>query len=175
MRSLRSAATPRPRAQLVELVRAHPLRERFSAQLMLALYRSERQAEALAAFTAARRVLARELGIEPGPQLRQLHARILAADPGLDFVAGEAATLISAPQENKRPAPAQLPADVAAFTGRDDELAELDRMAAQSSDMVICVLSGTAGVGKTGARRPLGTAGRRRVSRWPALREPARL
>ncbi|HEY6792920.1 MAG TPA: tetratricopeptide repeat protein, partial [Trebonia sp.] len=135
--------------QLVELVRAHPLRERFSAQLMLALYRSERQAEALAAFADARRVLASELGIEPGPQLRQLHARILAADPGLDFAAGEAATLTSAPQEKKRLAPAQLPADVAAFTGRADELAELDRMAAQSSDMVISVVSGTAGVGKT--------------------------
>ena len=52
---------------------------------MLALYRSGRQAEALAAFADARRVLAGELGIEPGPQLRQLHARILAADPGLDL------------------------------------------------------------------------------------------
>jgi tetratricopeptide (TPR) repeat protein len=135
--------------QLVELVRAHPLRERFSAQLMLALYRSERQAEALAAFADARRVLASELGIEPGPQLRQLHARILAADPGLDFATGDAATLTAAPQEKRRPAPAQLPADVAAFTGRTDELAELDRMAAQSSDMVISVVSGTAGVGKT--------------------------
>jgi DNA-binding SARP family transcriptional activator/Flp pilus assembly protein TadD len=147
--------------QLVELVRAHPLRERFSAQLMLALYRSERQAEALAAFAAARRVLSSELGIEPGPQLRQLHARILAADPGLDFATGEAATLITAPRD-KPPAPAQLPADVAAFTGRADELIELDRMAAQSSDMVISVVSGTAGVGKTAlavrwARRVAGT------------------
>jgi tetratricopeptide (TPR) repeat protein len=131
----------------VELVRAHPLRERFSVQLMLALYRSERQAEALAAFADARHVLASELGIEPGPQLRQLHARILAADPGLDFAPGEAATLTSAPQKKKRPA--QLPADVAAFTGRAEELAELDRLAAQSSDMVISVVSGTAGVGKT--------------------------
>ncbi len=135
--------------QLVELVRGHPLRERFSAQLMLALYRSERQAEALAAFADARRVLASELGIEPGPQLRQLHARILAADPGLDFAAGEAAVFMAAPQEKERPALAQLPADVAAFTGRADELAELDRLAAESPDMVISVVSGTAGVGKT--------------------------
>ncbi|HUN38243.1 MAG TPA: BTAD domain-containing putative transcriptional regulator, partial [Trebonia sp.] len=135
--------------QLVELVRAHPLRERFSAQLMLALYRSGRQAEALAAFTDARRVLAGELGIEPGPQLRQLHAQILAADSSLDFVATEAAPLTSAPLDRKRPAPAQLPADVAAFTGRVEELADLDRLAAPSPDMVIAVLSGTAGVGKT--------------------------
>jgi DNA-binding SARP family transcriptional activator/Tfp pilus assembly protein PilF len=136
--------------QLVELARAHPLRERFSVQLMLALYRSGRQAEALTAFAAARRVLATELGIEPGPQLRQAHAQILAADPALDFAAGEAATLTPPPRENnKRPAPAQLPADVAAFAGRADELAELDRLAGQPSDMVIAVVSGTAGVGKT--------------------------
>ncbi len=70
--------------QLTELVRAHPLRERFSGQLMLALYRCGRQAEALAAFADARRVLVQELGIEPGQELRGLHARILAADPGLD-------------------------------------------------------------------------------------------
>src|SRR3984957_17008413 len=56
--------------QLTELVRAHPLRERFSGQLMLALYRSGRQAEALTAFAAARRVLVQELGIEPGQELR---------------------------------------------------------------------------------------------------------
>jgi len=135
--------------QLVELVRAHPLRERFSAQLMLALYRSDRQAEALAAFADARRVLASELGIEPGQQLRQLHARILAADSGLDLAAGEAAALAQAVPEKRWPAPAQLPADVAAFAGRADELAELDRLAAQPSDMVITVVSGTAGVGKT--------------------------
>jgi DNA-binding SARP family transcriptional activator/Tfp pilus assembly protein PilF len=134
---------------LVELVRAHPLRERFSAQLMLALYRSERQAEALAAFADARRVLASELGIEPGPQLRQLHARILATDPSLAFVPDEAATLKPAPRDGKRVAPAQLPADVAAFTGRAQELAELDQLAAHSPDMVIAVVSGTAGVGKT--------------------------
>ena len=78
--------------RLVELVGAHPLRERFRAQLMLALYRSGRQAEALAAFADARRVLAGELGIEPGPPLRQLHARILAADPGLDIAAADDST-----------------------------------------------------------------------------------
>jgi DNA-binding SARP family transcriptional activator len=58
--------------QLVELVRAHPMRERFSGQLMLALYRCGRQAEALTAFADARRVLIGELGIEPGPRLREL-------------------------------------------------------------------------------------------------------
>ena len=142
--------------QLVELVREHPLRERFAGQLMLALYRSGRQAEALNAFAAARRVLVGELGIEPGPQLRTLHARILAADPGLDVVAVATAARLT-PATPRRPAPAQLPADVAAFTGRSDELAALDLLLAarpaggqaETPAGAIFVLSGTAGVGKT--------------------------
>ncbi|HEY2551250.1 MAG TPA: BTAD domain-containing putative transcriptional regulator [Streptosporangiaceae bacterium] len=62
------------------LAAAYPLRERFGAQLMLALYRSGRQAEALAAYKDVRQVLVRELGVEPGPELQQLQRRILAAD-----------------------------------------------------------------------------------------------
>ena len=148
--------------QLVELVREHPLRERFAGQLMLALYRSGRQAEALNAFADARRVLVGELGIEPGPQLRALHARILAADPGLDTAPGldAAPGLDTAPAATTarrapgRSAPAQLPADVAAFTGRSGELAALDaRLASPAGGATapgaILVLSGTAGVGKT--------------------------
>jgi YVTN family beta-propeller protein len=69
--------------ELEELVRAYPLRERIRGQLMLALYRSGRQAEALAAFQAARRELVDELGIEPGPELQKLHKRILEQDTAL--------------------------------------------------------------------------------------------
>jgi YVTN family beta-propeller protein len=69
--------------ELEALVREHPLRERLLGQLMLALYRSGRQAEALAEFQAARHRLADELGLEPGPQLRELEHRILEHDPGL--------------------------------------------------------------------------------------------
>jgi ABC-type transport system substrate-binding protein/DNA-binding SARP family transcriptional activator len=65
------------------LVNANPYRERFRAQLMLALYRAGRQAEALAVYADTRRLLIDELGIEPGEQLRELHGAVLAQDPGL--------------------------------------------------------------------------------------------
>jgi DNA-binding SARP family transcriptional activator/tetratricopeptide (TPR) repeat protein len=142
--------------QLTELVRQHPLRERFSGQLMLALYRCGRQAEALTAFADARRVLVRELGIEPGQELRSLHARILAADPSLDAPAS-APTAAAAPAgrpagARDRPVPAQLPADVAAFTGRDEELAALDLL-------LIGVSRVTGASGVAGAAGAAGTAG----------------
>jgi DNA-binding SARP family transcriptional activator/class 3 adenylate cyclase/tetratricopeptide (TPR) repeat protein len=73
--------------ELEGLVNEHPLRERLRALLMLALYRSGRQAEALAAYQEARRALVEELGIEPGKQLRDLHQAVLNQDPALDVPA----------------------------------------------------------------------------------------
>lgn len=70
-------------AELTALTAAHPLRERFCAQRMLALYRCGRQAEALSAYRHARQVLVSEIGVEPGPDLCRLNERILAADPVL--------------------------------------------------------------------------------------------
>ena len=72
-------------AELESLVAEHPLRERFRAQLMLALYRAGRQAEALDVHVAGRRALVDELGVEPGRELRELHQRILNQDPALDL------------------------------------------------------------------------------------------
>src|SRR5215218_700406 len=74
-------------AELEGLVREQPLRERLWAQLMLALYRSGRQADALLAYQRARSILVEELGIDPGTELRRLHAAILDQDPGLDLPA----------------------------------------------------------------------------------------
>ncbi|MFE5329475.1 BTAD domain-containing putative transcriptional regulator [Embleya sp. NPDC056575] len=81
-------------ADLMSLVRAHPLRERPRAQLALALYRSGRQAEALQVLEAGRRLCAEELGLDPGPRLRDLQAAILRQDPAL-----------SAPPRPPAPAP----------------------------------------------------------------------
>jgi DNA-binding SARP family transcriptional activator/pimeloyl-ACP methyl ester carboxylesterase len=72
-------------AELEELTAEHPLRERFWAQRLLALYRCGRQADALRAYRDVRTVLVGQLGIEPGPELRQLEARILRQDSGLEY------------------------------------------------------------------------------------------
>ncbi|PSL54751.1 DNA-binding SARP family transcriptional activator [Saccharothrix carnea] len=120
-------------AELRSLTRAHPLRERFRAQLMLALYRSERQAEALAAYREAREVLAGELGVEPGRELRELHERILLANP--DLVPARSVV------------PHLLPSRGPYFVGRDEESAELSAGAEAGPGVV--VVGGMAGVGKT--------------------------
>ena len=107
---------------------------------MLALYRCERQTEALEAYRAARDALVEEAGIEPGPQLRALHEAILRQDPALD-----------------RPAPAtELPdaLDIGSdtpFAGRDDELDDLRARweRARSGSGAVVVLSGPRGIGKS--------------------------
>jgi len=79
-------------AELESLVREHPLRERFRAQLMLALYRAGRQAEALQAYQEARRALVEELGIEPSSELQHLHSSILRQESALETEAAPRAT-----------------------------------------------------------------------------------
>ncbi|HEX2132546.1 MAG TPA: BTAD domain-containing putative transcriptional regulator [Actinophytocola sp.] len=127
--------------ELGDLVAEHPLRERLHGLLMTALYRAGRQSEALAAYQLARRTLVSELGVEPGPGLRELQRRILAGD------LPEPAPAAVPP--DRRDAPAQLPMDVRAFVGRDAELAELDRLLSAEVPVVISAVAGTAGVGKT--------------------------
>lgn len=134
----------------------HPLREGLHGLLMLALHRAGRQAEALAAYHHARRLLRTELGVEPGQRLRDLHARILAADPRLDECPGRPGP--TAGREGRTPAtvvPAQLPHPVSGFVGRDEALARLDSFlpdgeaSGDGGTVVITAIGGTAGVGKT--------------------------
>jgi DNA-binding SARP family transcriptional activator/Tfp pilus assembly protein PilF len=137
---------------LAAAVAEHPLDERLAEQSMLALYRCGRQADADEQYRRIRRHLADELGSDPGAGLRRLHERMLAADPTLAAPAADTpapAVQLAAPAT----VPAQLPADVRAFTGRTDELAALDRLLAppegDEPPLTVALLSGTAGVGKS--------------------------
>jgi DNA-binding SARP family transcriptional activator/Tfp pilus assembly protein PilF len=136
--------------ELRTLVGEHPLRERPYRQLMTALHRCGRQAEALETYRTLWRILADELGVEPEPALQQLHQAILRGDPALAPPRPEPAAAVAA-GVREWPAPAQLPADVAAFTGRADELVRLDKLLAAARDdpTAAVAIVGAAGVGKT--------------------------
>jgi DNA-binding SARP family transcriptional activator len=146
-------------AELRALSAQHPLRERLRAQLMLALFRCERQAEALAAFEEIRRLLADELGLDPGARLRELHERILRGEQGLyGTTCGRPTASAVAPLPPGQPGrlpvvPRQLPTDISAFTGRADLLRQLDALLSGDREhaisVVITAIAGTAGIGKT--------------------------
>jgi hypothetical protein len=137
--------------ELRNLTDRHRLREHFHGQLMLALYRCGRQAEALAAFLSARDILVAELGVEPGPGLRDLHQRMLAADPALAAgIAGMGPAGAPGSPQGRDPAiPRQLPAGIWHFTGREAELNVLTVAPGKSAGQhaaVILAISGMAGV-----------------------------
>ncbi|WP_405577411.1 AfsR/SARP family transcriptional regulator [Streptomyces sp. NBC_01190] len=168
--------------ELAGRVAAHPLRERFAEQLMLALYRSGRQADALAVYRTLRRRLSEELAVEPGPRTARLHQAILRAEPDLDPAlylgagaepgaeapepeAARPASAPAAPAEPPAPKPHQLPAAIGDFTGRASELQELlDWLHCaddEGSRARVAIVTGPGGVGKTSLALQAAHLGRR--------------
>ncbi|MFE2554924.1 BTAD domain-containing putative transcriptional regulator [Streptomyces sp. NPDC059352] len=129
--------------QLTTLAAEHPLREGFHQRLMLALYRSGRQAEAFSVFHRLRRNLVDQLGTEPGAAVQQAHQEVLAGAPAPR----------PRPRPRPRPEPArppfQLPCEGEAFTGREPEAAALRSLLTADAPFRPVVVSGMGGVGKT--------------------------
>lgn len=137
--------------ELEQLLSDHPLREGLWATLMLALYRSGRQADALRAYQLCRETLITDLGIEPGPELRRLEAAVLAHDPSLEWRAMPPSE--PARRQPRRSSGASSPAIAApaALVGRCEQVARLQAAWARAcSTRGGCILvSGEAGIGKT--------------------------
>ncbi|MCS7476814.1 BTAD domain-containing putative transcriptional regulator [Umezawaea endophytica] len=135
--------------ELTELTDRHPGHDRLWGQLMTALYRAGRQADALYAFAKARAVLAERFGLDPSPRLVEVHRRVLANDDRL--TAPPAPTAVPVRAERSCPARNDLPGDIADFAGRKGELARLldSGHGTVPTAMVIEALDGMAGVGKT--------------------------
>ncbi|MET8005036.1 AfsR/SARP family transcriptional regulator [Nonomuraea glycinis] len=168
--------------ELTALTGEYPLRERLRAQLMLALYRCGRRADALAEYTRARRTLIEETGLDPTEELHDMHQRILTQDPSLDLALRGITTITGSPGgPDREPAarlpdgpgiepgakarhahtggpepraaltPAELPPDIADFTGRDREVADLTEALTKPrpGTVALASIAGLGGLGKT--------------------------
>ena len=136
--------------ELQHLAHQHPHDEDVHRQLILALHRTGRPADALAAFEELRRTLRDDLGVDPGPTLRDLQAAVLRQDRALDPPAAPI-TVAGLPAVST---PTQLPPAVLGFVGRERQLSLLDAALAETdrdppAGVVVAAVSGTAGVGKT--------------------------
>ncbi|MGK3208138.1 BTAD domain-containing putative transcriptional regulator [Amycolatopsis sp. MEPSY49] len=123
--------------ELQAMITEHPLRERLAAQLMIALHRAGRQADSLEIYRRLRTTLIEELGVEPGAEARRVHAAVLRGEDPVP----------------RMPPPVwpvcQLPPDIADFTGRDAELAELTGVLGRDTGVPVAVLTGEPGAGKS--------------------------
>lgn len=129
--------------RLPRLVEQHPVHEALRGQLMLALYRSGRQAEALEVFERGRQILLDELGLDPGPQLQQLHEGILRQEPELDRTPARHQPAAAPVRRSAAPG---LVASSEQLVGRDREIAYVSSLAREPG---LLTLTGVGGVGKT--------------------------
>ncbi len=125
-------------AELEQLVAEHPLRDLLRRQLMLALYRAGRQADALARYRSGREVLVRKLGLEPGPELRELEQQILRHDPSLQPHLGR----------ERGSARSRVPVPATATIGREQQIADVQHLLLAPTPRLV-TLVGPGGVGKT--------------------------
>jgi DNA-binding SARP family transcriptional activator/tetratricopeptide (TPR) repeat protein len=139
-------------SELEVLCRQHPMHEQFHAQLMVALYRANRQADALAVYRRLRHTLGDDLGLDPSQPLRDLEAGILRQDPSLI----PSSPISVGAARPTHPTPAQLPPTLGRFVGRTRELGQLDallRSGVHGSEpppsLPIAIVSGSPGVGKS--------------------------
>jgi DNA-binding SARP family transcriptional activator/Tfp pilus assembly protein PilF len=128
--------------ELQVLTDRYPLREGLWAQLMTALHRCGRQADALAAYQRVRRLLADELGIDPGSELEALHQTILTNDPALAVPSAPARRSVWVKRS-------ELPLDVGDFVGRAGLICQIEQLVADDRQVPVVALSGPAGAGKT--------------------------
>ncbi|WP_283133363.1 AfsR/SARP family transcriptional regulator [Rhizohabitans arisaemae] len=143
-------------SELKTLISAHPLHEAFHGKLMLALHRSGRRYEALQAYQDLRKTLIRELGLEPSAEMAELHQMLLSSDspPAPEVqVRAVGAAPPAGPARPRRLPPAQLPPDIADFTGREEILRRLERALLPGGDRGtaprVVSIAGMPGSGKT--------------------------
>ncbi|WP_234380794.1 AfsR/SARP family transcriptional regulator, partial [Streptomyces sp. NRRL F-5122] len=150
-------------AELSALLVEHPLRERVCGLLMTALYGAGRQSEALTIYHTTSHLLRQRLGVNPSPELQQVHERILSGR----FQLPRTSHRLAEGRAVSAQVPAQLPAALPALVGREKEQGQVERLAEDaqaSSSVAICVVGGMAGVGKTAFAT---AAGHRLAERFP--------
>jgi predicted ATPase/DNA-binding SARP family transcriptional activator len=164
-------------AELEQLVSEHPFEQRLWCQLLVALFRGGRQAEALDAFQRARRLFAVELGLDPGPALTELHQRVLEGDPSLRAAPpravssrAEEARAEEAVRPSRNVPVSALPSPVTGLLGRARELERLSQLVSDP-DVRLITLTGPGGVGKTRLLLELGIVHEQRFADGAAFVE----